>query len=61
MFIPTRFLPVKKQAKEGVVAAFSGKAQAAKQGNEDQIKDLHAKIGRITVEKDLLQQAFAEI
>ncbi|SHJ06015.1 transposase [Halodesulfovibrio aestuarii] len=51
----------KKHAKEGVVASFSGKQQKAVQCTEDQIKDLHAKIGQLTVEKDFLQQAFAKI
>ena len=58
---PNQISTWKKQAKEGVVAAFSGKAQATKQSNEAQIKDLHAKIGQLTVEKDFLQQAFAKI
>lgn len=51
----------KKQAKEGVVASFSGKQQNAVQCTEEQIKDLHAKIGQLTVEKYFLQQAFAKI
>ena len=51
----------KKQAKEGVVASFAGKAQADQQDNEARIKELHAKIGQLTVEKDFLQQAFAKI
>lgn len=42
----------KKQAKEGVVTFFSGKQQKAVQCTEDQIKDLHTKIGQLTVKKD---------
>jgi transposase len=51
----------KKQAKEGVVSSFSGKVQNDQQSYETQIKELHAKIGQLTVEKDFLQQAFAKI
>ncbi len=51
----------KKQAKEGIVASFSGKAKADQQDSESQIKELHAKIGQLLVEKDFLQQAFAKI
>jgi transposase len=58
---PNQIAQWKKQAKEGVVASFSGKAQHAQQNSEAQIKELHAKIGQLTVEKDFLQQAFAKI
>ena len=51
----------KRQAKEGIVASFSGKAENAQRSDEAQIKELHAKIGQLTVEKDFLQQAFAKI
>lgn len=51
----------KKQAKKGIVASFSGKANADQQANESQVKELHAKIGQLLVEKDFLQQAFAKI
>ncbi|SOB62125.1 Mobile element protein (plasmid) [Pseudodesulfovibrio profundus] len=42
------------------MASFSGKA-VGRQDNGAQIKELHAKIGQLTVEKDFLQQAFAKI
>lgn len=58
---PNQISTWKKQAKEGVVASFSGKAHAEKHDNQAQIKELHAKIGQLTVEKDFLQQAFAKI
>ena len=58
---PNQILQWKKQAKEGMVASFSGKAQNDQQANEAQIKELHAKVGQLTVEKDFLQQAFAKI
>ena len=51
----------KRQAKEGIVDSFSNKKKSREQDNEAQIKELHAKIGQLTVEKDFLQQAFAKI
>jgi transposase len=58
---PNQISQWKKQAKEGIVESFSGKAKNRQQSNEAQIKELHAKIGQLTVEKDFLQQAFAKI
>jgi transposase len=58
---PNQISQWKKQAKEGIVASFSGKAQSGRQDGEAQIKELHAKIGQLTVEKDFLAQAFAKI
>ncbi|WP_432735928.1 IS3 family transposase [Maridesulfovibrio sp. FT414] len=51
----------KKQAKEGLVDMFSGKKNTVQQDNAEQIKELHAKIGQLTVEKDFLQQAFKNL
>ena len=51
----------KKQAKEQIAAGFAGKTQKIQQSDEALIKELHAKIGQLTVEKDFLQQAFAKI
>ena len=50
----------KKQAKEQVAAGFAGKTQKIQQSDDALIKELHAKIGQLTVEKDFLQQAFAK-
>ncbi|BDQ37045.1 transposase [Pseudodesulfovibrio nedwellii] len=58
---PNQISTWKKQAKEEIVESFSGKTKNIPQNNEAQIKDLHAKIGQLTVEKDFLQQAFAQI
>ena len=38
-----------------------GQSQKRQQNDEARIKELHAKIGQLTVEKDFLQQAFAPI
>ena len=45
----------KKQAVDGLSGVFSGRAST--QGpSESEIKDLHAKIGRLAVENDFLAQ-----
>jgi transposase len=48
----------KRQAVEGLADVFSGKAGARESGHEAQVKDLHAKIGQLTVERDFLANAF---
>ena len=58
---PNQISTWKKQAKEGVAASFSGKVQTDQQANEAQVKELHAKIGQLTIENDFLQKAFAKI
>ena len=58
---PNQISNWKKQAKEGMVASFSGKTQNDQQATEAHIKELHAKIGQLTIEKDFLQKAFAKI
>lgn len=57
---PTMIAAWKRQAKENMVAGFAGKAAAKVRDNEAEIKDLHAKIGKLTVENDFLQRAFAK-
>jgi transposase len=48
----------KSQAREGLTEIFSnGKARNEK-SQEDQIKELHTKIGRLAVENDFLSKAF---
>lgn len=56
---PTMIAAWKRQAKDGMVAAFAGKAETVKKDSEAEIRDLHAKIGQLTVENDFLQRAFA--
>ena len=49
----------KRQAGDGLVGIFSGKQAAAGNGaHEAEIKELHAKIGELTIEKDFLSKAF---
>ncbi|NJB67894.1 transposase [Desulfobaculum xiamenense] len=48
----------KKQAQEGLVGIFSGKVERQSANNDLQIKELHAKIGQLIVERDFLAKAF---
>jgi len=48
----------KRQAKENLADVFSGKASAHKTSREAEVRELHAKIGQLTVEKDFLAKAF---
>jgi transposase len=58
---PNQISTWKKQAKEGIVESFSGRKKRDGHDREAQIKELHAKIGELTVEKDFLASAFAKI
>ncbi len=49
----------KRQATEGMVDVFSGKPSGRDGSHEAEIKELHAKIGELTVEKDFLSKAFS--
>ena len=44
----------KRQAMEGMTGLFSGKAEAAAAEREGELGKLHAKIGQLLVERDLL-------
>ena len=57
---PTQIAGWKRQAKEGMVAAFSGKVVSVQKDAAAEIRELHAKIGQLTVEKDFLERAFAK-
>lgn len=48
----------KRHAVESMADVFSGKAGARNNAHESQVKDLHAKIGQLTVERDFLANAF---
>lgn len=50
----------KKQAAEGMVEVFSAKVNRAEVDQEARVKDLHAKIGQLTVERDFLARAFGK-
>jgi transposase len=47
----------KRQAMEGLVTVFSGKADAKEGMREEDVEKLHAKIGQLVVERDFLAKA----
>jgi len=51
----------KKQALESFSNIFSNRRESVQLSNDQQIKELHAKIGELTVEKDFLQVASAKL
>ncbi len=55
---PTMIAQWKRQAAQGMVDVFSGKAGRHEIDQEARIKELHAKIGQLTVERDFLSKAF---
>jgi len=48
----------KKRARESLVDIFNGGGEKRDAQHEAEIKELHAKIGELTVEKDFLSKAF---
>ena len=49
----------KRQAVENLAETFSTKAERVRTDDDPQIKELHAKIGQLTVERDFLAKAFS--
>ena len=54
---PNMIAQWKRQATEGMVEVFSSKLARHEEIREAQIKDLHAKIGQLTIERDFLAKA----
>ena len=52
---PTQVTTWKRQAIDGLAGVFSDKTKKA-EGNDAQIKELHAKIGKLAIENDFLSQ-----
>ena len=48
----------KRQAGQGLVGIFSVKPASQDVSHEAEVKELHAKIGELTIEKDFLSKAF---
>ncbi|WP_028880900.1 IS3 family transposase [Terasakiella pusilla] len=55
---PNQISTWKKKALENMADIFSGKQEKQKDNHEAEIKELHAKIGELTVEVDFLDRAF---
>ena len=47
----------KQAAISGLITVFSGKQERLSDDNAAQVKELHAKIGELTVERDFLERA----
>lgn len=47
----------KRQAIEGLALVFEGKVAEREQARDAEIKDLHAKIGQLIIERDALSKA----
>jgi transposase len=56
---PNQVSEWKKQAIEGLSEVFTGKTGRNDAAHEAQVKELHAKIGQLTVERDFLEKAFS--
>ena len=54
---PNMIAQWKRQATEGMAEVFSSKGSKRKEVGEAQIKELHAKIGQLTIERDFLAKA----
>jgi transposase len=55
---PNQVSDWKQQAMKGLSEVFAGKSRRDDVAHEAQVKELHAKIGQLTVEKDFLAKAF---
>lgn len=51
---PNQVSTWKRQAVDGLGDVFSNGADRARRDHEDEVRDLHAKIGQLTVERDFL-------
>ncbi len=51
---PNQVSTWKRQAMEGLGAVFSNGADRTRQDHDTEVRDLHAKIGELTVERDFL-------
>ena len=47
----------KKQGMEGMTGIFSGEVAKSEESHDEEIKELHAKIGEVTMERDFLKKA----
>jgi transposase len=54
---PNMIVQWKRQATEGMAEVFPSKGSKRKEVGEAQIKELHAKIGQLTIERDFLAKA----
>ena len=55
---PSMIAQWKRKAKEGMPELFAKKGERKEAASEAELKELHAKIGQLTVENDFLAKAF---
>jgi len=55
---PNMIAQWKRKAREGLPELFARKGERSDASREAELKELHAKIGRLTVENDFLSKAF---
>jgi len=55
---PKQISKWKKQAREGLVEVFSKRVEKKDAEHEKEVREVHAKIGQLTVEKDYVSRAF---
>ena len=55
---PNQVSTWKRQAVAGLGEVFSNGVDCARRGHESEVRDLHAKIGELTVERDFLARGF---
>ena len=55
---PNQIAKWKKEALAGLAEVFANKDTPRRKNSDAEIKDLHAKIGQLTVERDFLARAF---
>ncbi len=55
---PNMIAQWKRKVKESLPEVFSKKADRSEAAREDELKELHAKIGQLIVENDFLAKAF---
>ncbi len=58
---PNQVSTWKRQAMDGLGAVFSNGADKARVDHDDEVHDLHAKIGQLTVERDFLARGLARV
>ena len=58
---PNQITQWKKQLAEHAVDAFAGKGDQRQDMSEGELKDLHAKIGQLTLENDFLSKAVGRL
>ena len=57
---PNQVSSWKRKAIAGLAGTFSGKSEHRSRDHEEEIRDLHAKIGELTIERDFLSRGLGQ-